>query len=312
MHSTDRFLKGLLFRLFVEMGLDVAEAYDEEDAKLKFRLFGKQIILYVMEVRKDSRERLYAEAARLSLDNTLYSGNLLALVPDDSAEMVGGAIKVGIDDVILLPHKRERYEAVLRERLPAVLDKGRETLSPAFEKADAEPVVAPVPSHEPAPSVEGGDLAWRTEVLRDLKLAQRGGHTVSLLLIRISGLTDAEIQRFEEALEESLRETDRILPYGHAKFLVACPFTAKPFLVEVERKVHQTYAKLFGPFTMERRVFMYGANYPDEEQNLETLLEIMENGVHDSMMITAIREPLHQLSQTEIEAFRSKMRRYRI
>lgn len=299
----NRFLKGLLLRLLVEVGLDVAEATDEEDVKLKMNLFGSSIILYVMEVTSRNRDRLYSEVQRLKTGKNPYSGNIIALVPNDSAEMVGGALKAGIGDVILLPAQRERHHAILSERIQAVTESiRRRKASAVLEQEEAEPV---------EPSFEEG-ISIRSELLREIKMANRGGHTVSFLMVRSIGLGEAEIKRFTEELSESLRDTDLLAEYDRSAFVVICPFTAKPSLVEVERKVHHAYAKLFGDFTKERRAFLYGANYPSEERDVEKLLMRMENGIHDSMAFTAIREPLRKLSPTEMEQFRRKLKLYRL
>ena len=113
----NRFLKGMLLRVLVDAGLDVAEASDEEDVRLKLSLFGDAIVLYILEVTRQNRERLYEEVFRLTAQRNPYKGAILALVPDESSDMVGGALRAGIGDVILLPQRHERYRDVLMERL---------------------------------------------------------------------------------------------------------------------------------------------------------------------------------------------------
>lgn len=299
----NRYLKGILFRILVDAGLDVADAVDEEDLRFKADLFKSAIVLLIVEVTDSNRERLYAEIQRLSAMKSPVRGSVLALVPNETAEMVGGAIKAGIDDVILLPQNRERYQTVLAERIPAVVEKGRIRLHGMPEPAES---VAP----EDQEMTDPDEL--RSELLRELKMANRGGHTVSLLMVRCTGLSDKELQRYVDRLQDGLRDTDRILPYDATAFIIVCPFTTKAFIIEVERKARQAYADLFGEFTHERRIYLFGANYPTEEREPDRLIERMENGIHDSMAFTALREPLRKLSPTEMERFRNRLRLYRL
>lgn len=305
-NCANRYLKGMLLRLMVEAGLDVAEATDEEDVRLKLSLFGDAIVLYVMEVTRQNRERLYGEVQRLLTARQPYRGAILALVPDESSDMVGGALRAGIGDVILLPQRRERYRDVLAERIPAIVEKGRGQKG-RKEKPEPEPEpVAPVQVEGPVSE----DLGM--ELIRELKMANRGGHTLSLLMVRTMGLSGEDISLMMQTLVHELRDTDRVLAHGQQTFLVVCPFTAKTFIVEVERKVRDVYARLFGEFNRERRIYLFGANYPSEEQDADTLLARMENGIHDSMAFTSLREPLHALSASELEQFRKKLRLYKL
>lgn len=299
----NRYIKGILFRILVEAGLDVSDAADEEDIRFKVGLFGSSIVLFIAEVTEQNRERLYAEIRRLSESKAPVRGTVLALVPNETAEMVGGALKAGIDDVILLPQNRERYRTVLAERLPAVIEKGRIRLHGAPDPVEAPP-------EEEEERTDPDEL--RSELLRELKMANRGGHTVSLLMVRCSGLDEDEIRRLEDKLLDGLRDTDRILPFDPTAFIIVCPFTAKSFIVEVERKTRQAYSDLFGDFTHDRRIYLFGTNYPTEEREPEQLIVRMENGIHDSMAFTALREPLHKLTPTEMERFRNKLRLYRL
>lgn len=305
----NRYLKGTLLRVLVELGLDVAEASDEEDVRLKLSLFRDAIVLYVLEVTRQDRERLYDEVQRLLSVRTPYRGAILALVPDESADMVGGALRAGIGDVILLPQRRERYRDVLLERLPAVIDKGRSLMGRADAQPEPSAEAPPPPVAEPIPPALE-DLGG--ELIRELKMANRGGHTLSLLMVRAVGLDESELAGLRDALVQELRDTDRVLPHGPQTFIIVCPFTAKGFIVTVERKVRDVYGRLFGAFARDRRIFMYGANYPSEEQDAATLMARMENGIHDSMAFTSLREPLHTLSAVEVEQFRKKLKLYKL
>jgi hypothetical protein len=81
-------------------------------------------------------------------------------------------------------------------------------------------------------------------------------------------------------------------------------------MVDVERKIVHLFEQIFGEYTQHQRLFMYGANYPSDENNLEKLGRKMEDGVHDSIMFQSIREPLNAMTPAEIEQLRKKLKLY--
>lgn len=301
-YSDNKLIKTLLFRLLIDAGLDVVDAWNLEDVRLKMDLFDEQFILFICEVTEDNRLGLYRYIREMLDDPKRTKVSSLALIPNDSAEMVGGAQKAGVNDLLLLPQKKETLRSVLQEKLKHVYmglkskNLTANTTSSIDENGGPEAF---------------DDAAARENLMRELKLANRGGHTVSLLMVRTQGLSPWQVEKLEKNLQDSLRDTDLVLRYDIRTFVIVCPFTQKTFLVEVERKIHATYENLFGSYTMERRFFMFGANFPDDERDLEKLLTLMENGIHDSILINSIKGPLKTLSKVEIDDIRKKLRVYR-
>lgn len=301
-YCTSRYVKAILLRLIMESGLDAVDAWDLDDVQLKSDLYRDKFILFVVEVTSQNRVALYRFIRDAQDDPRRASVPVLALIPNDSQEMVGEALKSGIRDLLLLPGKKELYRSVLQDKLRHVYLELRRTdavdddMAAGQDEENADPV----------------ELAAMNEVLsRELKLAARGGHTVSILMVRTSGLAPLQLEKLVRELGGMLRDTDKVVKRDASTFIVICPFTAKSFLVEVERKIHLVYEQLFGVYTQERRFFMAGANFPDDEREMDALVTLMENGIHDSVVINGIRAPLRDMSRAEIEGIRKKLKLYK-
>ena len=60
-----------------------------------------------------------------------------------------------------------------------------------------------------------------------------------------------------------------------------------------------------------QRLDMYGATYPNDGRSVEKLVELCEKGVHDSIVISGIREPLNELSREQLEEYKRMLRLYK-
>jgi hypothetical protein len=56
---------------------------------------------------------------------------------------------------------------------------------------------------------------------------------------------------------------------------------------------------------------MYGVTYPDDGKNISELIGILEKGVHDSVIISGIREPLNAISRERLEEYRKMLKLYK-
>jgi len=60
-----------------------------------------------------------------------------------------------------------------------------------------------------------------------------------------------------------------------------------------------------------KRINVFTATYPQDEDNLPDLMGRLFNGIHNSMVINSISAPLNTLSRYEIENYRKKILKYR-
>jgi len=105
-----------------------------------------------------------------------------------------------------------------------------------------------------------------------------------------------------------MRETDKIANHDYRTFIIVCPFTVKKYLLEVEKKVRETYEKMFQG---KGKLYMYSVTYPDDGDTLEKLIDTMEKGVHDSIVISGMKQPLNTLSREKLEEFKNMLKLYK-
>jgi PleD family two-component response regulator len=221
---------------------------------------------------------------------------VLALIPKDTSEFVSPAIKSGIEDLLLIPKVKEKCREVIGKRLEIILKR----IDPKEDEPKAQAILA---------SKEFEEIKEQLEA--DLRHAARGKYPFSLLMIRFTGVLNDKIDRFIERLKNILRETDTVWRFTLNTWLVSCPFTEKSSIIEVERKVFAAFESELGQMGHQKRINLFTATYPQDEDNLPDLMERLFNGIHNSMTIDSISAPLNTLSKHEIENYRNKILKYR-
>lgn len=146
------------------------------------------------------------------------------------------------------------------------------------------------------------------DLKNELKRASRGKHPVSFIMCRLSGIHIGLVQEFYDKLALEMRETDRIANHDYRCFIIVCPFTMKKYLIEIEKKVRGIFERMFQG---SGKLYMYSVTYPDDGESLEKLLDIMEKGVHDSIVISGMRQPLNTLSKEKLEEFKNMLKLYK-
>lgn len=294
----DRFIRAAVLKVLFERNLEFVEVLDENDMRLKLDLFRETVIFLIMQISAVTYEQQYSLVKSLKQGSDLPAFPVMAIIPDGSVEYVGGAKKAGIEDVILIPEKREMFREFFVTRLIEFMKK-----VPKGERGrpDLDELRKSILS----------DLSVNGDLKREIKRAGRGKYSVSFVMGRLAGIHIGLVQDFYDKLGTVMRETDRIVNYDYRTFIVVCPFTIKTYLVEVEKKVRETFEIMFGGYTRFRRLDMYGVTYPDDGKNLAALVEIMEKGVHDSIVISSIQEPLSDLSRERLEEYKNMLKLYK-
>ncbi len=217
----------------------------------------------------------------------------MAIIPDNSPEYVNGAKEADVNDLFLVPAKRELLKDYLTERLSAFTAK---IPSSDFEYMNKvrESLLS--------------SLSSNSDLRNEIKRASRGKYPVSLVMGRLSGIHIGMVQEFYDRLALQMRETDRTINHDYRTFIIVCPFTMKKYLLEIERKIRGVFEKMFQG---SGKLYMYSVTYPDDGESLEQLIEIMEKGVHDSIVISRMRQPLNTLSREKLEEFKNMLRPYK-
>lgn len=291
----DRAIKGIVLKILRERGLEFLEGLDIKDIQLKLDIFQDTVFFHIIQIGKETYREQFEFVKRFKEESS--SGfPVLAIIPGDGSEFVSGAKKAGIEDVVLIPEKREQFRDVFSVRLtefiktiPAKNPNGEE----GFQKKN-----------------ETDDFASDEALKQEIKRAVRGKYSISLVMGRFTGIHIGLIHEFYVKLKKDMRDTDRIMSYDFHTFIVICPFTVKSYLVEVEKKIREAFEGMFG-YSRVRRLDMYGVTYPDDGKNISELIGIMEKGVHDSVIISGIREPLSAISRERLEEYRKMLKLYK-
>jgi hypothetical protein len=294
----DRLIKVIVLKHLFEKGMEFIEILDERDLYLKLDIFGESIFFYIIQINHDSYKEQYKTIKNIKQKSGLANFPVMAIIPDGSVEFVRGAKQAGIEDVVLIPEKREKFKDIFLTRLNDFLKKipSNKGIQPNLEEI-RKSILAP--------------LSDNAELINEVKRASRGKYPISLVMGRITGVHIGMIQEFYDKLKAGLRETDKVINNDYRTFVVVCPFTAKEYLIEIEKKIRKSFEEMFGGYSRLRRLDMYGAAYPDDGGSIDKLLEIMANGVNDSIIISSINEPLNALSRERLEEYKKMLRLYK-
>jgi hypothetical protein len=108
----DRVLKGIVLKVLHEKNLEFMEGLDVKDLQLKLEIFQDTILFHIVQINRETYQQQF-EFAKTIKDKTISGFPVLAIIPGDTSEFVGGAKKAGIDDVVLIPEKRELFRTSL-------------------------------------------------------------------------------------------------------------------------------------------------------------------------------------------------------
>ncbi|MDI9482231.1 MAG: hypothetical protein QM315_03495 [Bacillota bacterium] len=293
-----RYIKSIVLKSLFERNFDFVEVLDANDLMLKLDIFRESILFYIIEIDSRQYEGQYKLIKKLKTDTGMSGFSILAIIHDGTAEIVGGAKDAKIDDVFLIPEKRELLRSSFNNRLSQFLKKFPSTIVNNPEWIEYRKNIVSAFSED-------------EDLKHEIKRAGRGKYPVSFIMGRVFGARPEMIQDLYNKLKSVLRDTDRIMNYDSRTFVIVCPFTPKENLVLVENKIRGTYEQLFGRNTVFRRLDMYGATYPDDGRSIDKLIELCEKGVHDSIVISGILEPLNTLSRERLEEYKRMLRLYK-
>lgn len=291
----DRVIKGIVLKVLRDKELEFLEGLDIKDIQLKLDIFQDTIFFHIIQIGRETYKDQFEFVKRVKGE---FSAGfpVLAIIPDDSSEFVSGAKKAGIEDVVLIPEKREQFRDIFSARLS--------------EFIKAIPVKEPNNEEELQNKNGTADFASDEALKHEIKRAVRGKYSISFVMGRFTGIHIGLIHEFYAKLKNDMRDTDRIMTFDYHTFIVVCPFTVKSYLIEVEKKIREAFEEMFG-YSRVRRLDMYGVTYPDDGKNISELIGIMEKGVHDSVIISSIRQPLNSISRERLEEYRKMLKLYK-
>jgi len=290
----DLFIKSIILKHLYKRGFEIVEVVDEIDLFLKLDIFRESILYYIVQISANTYGEQYDQIKRIRQENYFKSLPVMAIIPENSKEYIKGAKEAEVNDVFLMPAKRELLKDYLVERLSSFTAK--------IPSKDSEEYINKVRENLLSGFNSNNDLK------NELKRASRGKYPVSFIMCRLSGIHIGLVQEFYDKLALEMRETDRIANHDYRCFIIVCPFTMKKYLIEIEKKVRGIFERMFQG---SGKLYMYSVTYPDDGESLEKLLDIMEKGVHDSIVISGMRQPLNTLSKEKLEEFKNMLKLYK-
>jgi DNA-binding response OmpR family regulator len=107
----NRYIKGILFRFLVDRGYEIVEAYDFSDLKLNLDVYGWDFMLHILEIPEYNPGSVYGELAQFRQE--VKGIPVMALIPKDTSDFVSPALKIGIEDLLMIPKVRRRAKRSL-------------------------------------------------------------------------------------------------------------------------------------------------------------------------------------------------------
>lgn len=290
----NRLIKSILLKSIAKAGLDVLDVMDKDDMSIKLEAFGDNVVLAVVEIIKENLNTVKPELE--SLRTSCPSIPILAIVFNDTSDIVKFALQAGINDVLLLPKNSESYINLIQTKMDIYYNK--------FNK--------PVEHKALLISEKIQDKMDIKESLSlELKRAMRGDYALSFLMAYLSGNDPQAVKSLIQSVRPFMRETDKIIEMDEDTFVGVFPFTEKSYVPVIEEKYRDAFRSVLSHVGIHKKLCLYSATYPYDGATIETLLDRMEMGINNSLVINSVQAPLNTLTKSEIEEYKKKIKQYK-
>ena len=282
MNVFSRQVKNDLLQVLVDHHYDFVEVMAREEFDFKWRLCQDHLLLYLHELSEEHYEASMNQLRRVSGEKV----RSILLIHEYASRLIDEALNIGVNDIVVLPMDKEN----LRKKLLASLR------VPTYA-----PYVPSIPSERDMPKSQ----PWvfdETVVMDEINRSMRGQYPLSIVLVEYHQLNKQAFSIFENHLIKFLRTTDRIIRYENSQLLILCPFTSKAHLVEVENKVRRAHGYLKDKIKGIPKCHLYGVTYPVDGETKEALLGLLEDGLHDSLMVDRFEGTLDMLQNQTLRS----------
>lgn len=290
----NRYIKSILLKSIAKAGLDILDVVDKDDMTIKLEAYGDNVVLAITEITKENLETVKLEVEYL---RTIYPEvPILAIVFKDTSDIVRFALKARINDVLLLPEINESYTNLIQAKMDIYYTK--------FNK--------PIEHKEQLISEKIQDKIDIKESLSiELKRAMRGEYALSFIMAYLSGNDPQALKTLVQNVKPFMRDTDKIIVMNDDTFIGVFPFTGKSYVPVIEEKFRDAYKSELSHMGIHKKLNLYSATYPHDGTTLEALLDRMEMGINNSLVINSVNTPLNTMTKSEIEEYKKKIRQYK-
>lgn len=285
----NRYLKKVLIKAVFNIGFAFVDVFDLDDMKIKLQTMGVATCLGIVEVHNENLEKI--EPSMKLFRKYCPKVPVLALVYKETADIVSVVLNLGIEDILLLPQNHNLYSTTIQDKLNQY----------RIEKPDTVDIEI---IHE------NTDLS--KELMLELKRADRGNYSLSLVLSHLTGANDLNIfNDFIKKIEPLTRDTDKIFILDRSSFLSTFPFSSKEHITTIEGKIRDSFKLYIPKIGIHKKLCLYSATYPNDGDTLEELLSRLEKGINNSIVINSVHSPLNSLSKSEIENYKKMIKQYK-
>lgn len=289
----NRFIKNILLKSISRADIGVLDIIDIEDMNIKLAAFGDSVVLAVVEITDDSMNIVSDVVIRLK--EGYPSVPVMAIVYKDTYDTVNFAMKLDIKDILFLTKNIDTYGRVIQNKMNNYYD--------LINKPQQKETLLSEMIHENMNTKEALSL--------EMKRALRGGYSLSIILANISGNDPEVVQAIINTIKEFIRDTDKVFLMDDNTFITVFPFVEKSYVPILEEKFRGAFKNEAKKVGIHKKLCLYGATFPDDGNTLEELLDRLEKGINNSMVINSVRTPLNSLSQSDIEHYKKKIKQYK-
>ncbi len=290
----NRFVKAIILKSIAKAGLDVLDVIDKDDMIIKLEAFGDYVVLAVAEITKENLDVTKSKIENLR--RACPSVPMLAIVYKDTSDIVSFALQAGIKDVLLLPKNSELYKNMIQAKLDMYYSKFNKPVEKkeqhVFEKIQ-----------------EKVDI--KESLSLELKRAVRGDYVLSFVMVYLSGNEPEVVKFLIQNVNAFMRDTDKILEVDKDTFIGVFPFTDKSYIPVIEEKIRDAFKSEISHVGIHKKLCLYSATYPHDGATIEALLDRMEMGINNSLVINSVNTPLNTMSKSEIEQYKKKIKQYK-
>lgn len=276
-------VKNDLLSILVQNGYDFLEVFSEHELSFKYNLIKDKLDLYIHELDENDYESSLQQLKKIDTQEV----RCIVMIHKYSSKVIDDTLAMDVRDIVVLPIERNN----LSKKILSAVKK--------IEKAETAEYMPATP-----PVSEG--VVDRKRIDDEINRAVRGAYPLSFVMVEYDKMGVEVYKVFKRELSRLLRTTDMFLKLSDKRLLILCPFTPKSHLVEVENKVRFAHRELSKVTVTPVRIYLYGVTFPDDGQELDILLKSLKDGIHDSMVISSIEGPLHQIDR---EAVKTRLRR---
>lgn len=291
----DKIIKGMTIKYLIEPGYEIIEILGYDDLLYKLSIYPDDFCLFIIEINNNSLVSIFKKISDIKQKGFLKNTPILGFILDDTRDIVNLAIKSGFNDLILIPDNKASFKKQLYMKL-GFLIKEFNPIMPDKEYFDTEIV-----------SIE----KIKELVNNEISFAKRGKYPVSFIMIRFANLKENLVCKAGNYLSDILRKTDKVYRLASNVWIIICPYTEKKHIVNVEYKIYKILRKKTGINSTVKYVSLGMASYPQDSENFDEILEILEAGIKTNFTINNLRGTLSSVPKNELDNYKRILEQYK-